>query len=91
MWLSKGSINIYGFKNLMLFFQGSRACLLRDIPFSAIYFTVYAHTKAFLANEDGHVNPGNVLLAGTIAGKDKKSLNRDNIWLGNCRHSLSDV
>lgn len=34
---------------------GARACFLRDIPFSAIYFPVYAHTKAAFADEDGYV------------------------------------
>ena len=32
---------------------GARACLLRDVPFSAIYFPAYAHTKAAFADEDG--------------------------------------
>lgn len=48
--------------------QGAKACLLRDIPFSAIYFPVYAHTKQLLASEDGHVAAYNLMLAGTIAG-----------------------
>jgi hypothetical protein len=26
-------------------YKGASACLLRDIPFSAIYFPVYAHLK----------------------------------------------
>lgn len=34
-------------------YKGARACLLRDVPFSAIYFPVYAHTKAKFADEDG--------------------------------------
>lgn len=33
--------------------SGARACLLRDVPFSAIYFPAYAHTKAAFADEDG--------------------------------------
>lgn len=35
------------------FIPGARACLLRDVPFSAIYFPTYAHTKAAFADEDG--------------------------------------
>lgn len=37
-------------KELGLFglYKGARACLLRDVPFSAIYFPSYAHTKARL-------------------------------------------
>ncbi|XP_039267502.1 electrogenic aspartate/glutamate antiporter SLC25A12, mitochondrial-like [Styela clava] len=55
-------------------YKGSRACLLRDIPFSAIYFTAYAHMKSSFASEDGHVSPGKLLLAGTIAGAPAASL-----------------
>lgn len=49
--------------------QGAKACFLRDIPFSAIYFPCYAHVKASFANEDGQVSPGSLLLAGAIAGE----------------------
>jgi solute carrier family 25 aspartate/glutamate transporter 12/13 len=34
-------------------YKGSRACFLRDIPFSAIYFPAYAHLKASMADENG--------------------------------------
>jgi hypothetical protein len=37
----------------LLHIAGARACLLRDVPFSAIYFPAYAHTKAAFADEDG--------------------------------------
>ena len=50
--------------------QGSRACFLRDIPFSAIYFPAYAHFKKQFADENGYNNPGTLLLAATCAGKD---------------------
>jgi solute carrier family 25 (mitochondrial aspartate/glutamate transporter), member 12/13 len=42
-------------KELGLFglYKGARACLLRDVPFSAIYFPAYAHTKKMFADEDG--------------------------------------
>lgn len=38
---------IYVVKELGLFglYKGARACLLRDVPFSAIYFPAYAHVK----------------------------------------------
>lgn len=49
-------------------YKGARACFLRDIPFSAIYFPAYAHTKAKLADEDGYNHPLTLLLAGAIAG-----------------------
>lgn len=48
--------------------QGAKACFLRDIPFSAIYFPVYAHCKLLLADENGHVGGLNLLAAGAIAG-----------------------
>lgn len=48
--------------------QGAKACFLRDIPFSAIYFPVYAHCKLLLADEDGHVGGFNLLAAGAMAG-----------------------
>uniref|UniRef100_A0A8I3WFW3 Solute carrier family 25 member 13 n=1 Tax=Callithrix jacchus TaxID=9483 RepID=A0A8I3WFW3_CALJA len=53
---------------------GAKACFLRDIPFSAIYFPCYAHVKASFANEDGQVSPGSLLLAGAIAGMPAASL-----------------
>ncbi|XP_031759029.1 calcium-binding mitochondrial carrier protein Aralar2 isoform X1 [Xenopus tropicalis] len=55
-------------------YKGAKACFLRDIPFSAIYFPCYAHMKASFANEDGRVSPGYLLLAGAIAGMPAASL-----------------
>lgn len=57
-------------KDLGLFglYKGARACFLRDVPFSAIYFPTYAHTKAKLADENGYNHPLTLLLAGIIAG-----------------------
>lgn len=57
-------------KELGLFglYKGARACLLRDVPFSAIYFPAYAHTKAAFADEDGYNHPLTLLAAGAIAG-----------------------
>uniref|UniRef100_A0A8C1AM97 Solute carrier family 25 member 13 n=1 Tax=Cyprinus carpio carpio TaxID=630221 RepID=A0A8C1AM97_CYPCA len=50
-------------------YKGAKACFLRDIPFSAIYFPCYAHTKATLTDEDGRVGPGRLLLAGVLAAR----------------------
>lgn len=55
-------------------YKGASACLLRDVPFSAIYFPVYSHTKASFAEADGNVKPLNLLLAGAIAGVPAASL-----------------
>jgi len=54
----------------MVFFpsKGAKACFLRDIPFSAIYFPVYAHTKEKMADEDGRLGALQLLTAGAIAG-----------------------
>lgn len=38
---------------LLGLYKGAKACLLRDVPFSAIYFPAYAHTKASFADQDG--------------------------------------
>lgn len=63
-------------KDLGLFglYKGARACLLRDVPFSAIYFPVYAHTKAMFADEDGYNHPLTLLAAGAISGIPAASL-----------------
>ena len=48
--------------------QGARACFLRDIPFSAIYFPSYAHLKPVFANKDGSNGPTSLLVAAALAG-----------------------
>lgn len=55
-------------------YKGAKACFLRDIPFSAIYFPVYAHTKTQLADEDGRLGALQLLTAGAIAGVPAASL-----------------
>ncbi|GAB6032358.1 Calcium-binding mitochondrial carrier protein Aralar1 [Chamberlinius hualienensis] len=55
-------------------YKGSRACFLRDIPFSAIYFPVYAHCKSALADENGYNSPLSLLTAAAIAGVPAASL-----------------
>lgn len=49
--------------------QGARACFLRDIPFSGIYFPAYAHLKGYFANESGQTGAGGLFAAAMIAGK----------------------
>ncbi|GAB0097657.1 calcium-binding mitochondrial carrier protein Aralar1 [Sergentomyia squamirostris] len=63
-------------KELGLFglYKGARACLLRDVPFSAIYFPAYAHTKTMFQDEDGYNHPLSLLAAGAIAGVPAASL-----------------
>lgn len=55
-------------------YKGARACLLRDVPFSAIYFPMYAHTKAAFADDEGYNHPLTLLAAGAIAGIPAASL-----------------
>ena len=54
--------------------QGAKACFLRDIPFSAIYFTLYAHAKKMMADEDGYNGPLSLLCSATMAGKESVCL-----------------
>uniref|UniRef100_A0A3Q3BAQ7 Solute carrier family 25 member 12 n=1 Tax=Kryptolebias marmoratus TaxID=37003 RepID=A0A3Q3BAQ7_KRYMA len=55
-------------------YKGAKACFLRDIPFSAIYFPVYAHTKGKLADDEGRLGALQLLTAGAIAGVPAASL-----------------
>ncbi|XP_066497446.1 electrogenic aspartate/glutamate antiporter SLC25A12, mitochondrial-like [Hoplias malabaricus] len=55
-------------------YKGAKACFLRDIPFSAIYFPVYAHAKTELADEEGRLGALQLLTAGAIAGVPAASL-----------------
>ena len=41
----KGAAHIIRQLGLLGLYRGASACLLRDIPFSAIYFPAYAHLK----------------------------------------------
>lgn len=50
-------------------YKGASACLMRDVPFSAIYFPAYAHLKKFYGEGPGKelgILP--LLTAGAIAG-----------------------
>ncbi|KAF2461360.1 calcium-binding mitochondrial carrier protein-like protein Aralar1 [Lineolata rhizophorae] len=51
-------------------YKGASACLLRDIPFSAIYFPAYAHLKRdyFGESPTKHLGILQLLTAGAIAG-----------------------
>ncbi|KAI0012729.1 mitochondrial carrier [Xylariaceae sp. FL0662B] len=59
-------------KNLGLagLYKGASACLLRDVPFSAIYFPAYSHLKRDLFGESPTKRLGvlQLLTAGAIAG-----------------------
>ncbi|KAI9741023.1 MAG: mitochondrial aspartate-glutamate transporter agc1 [Cirrosporium novae-zelandiae] len=55
---------------LMGLYKGASACLLRDVPFSAIYFPSYSHLKTDLFGESPTKRLGvlQLLTAGAIAG-----------------------
>ena len=59
-------------KNLGLvgLYKGASACLLRDVPFSAIYFPAYSHLKRDVFGESPQKRLGvlQLLTAGAIAG-----------------------
>ncbi|KAL0271221.1 UNVERIFIED_CONTAM: hypothetical protein PYX00_008388 [Menopon gallinae] len=55
-------------------YKGAKACFLRDVPFSAIYFPAYAHLKSKFADENGYNNPISLLVAGALAGVPAASL-----------------
>ena len=63
MWIVKnlGLVGLY---------KGASACLLRDVPFSAIYFPTYNHLKRDLFGEGPNKKLGvlQLLTAGAIAG-----------------------
>ncbi|GJJ77863.1 solute carrier family 25 (mitochondrial aspartate/glutamate transporter), member 12/13 [Entomortierella parvispora] len=65
-----GAVAIVRTLGIVGLYKGASACLLRDIPFSAIYFPVYAHLKKDLFHEgpDHRLTIGELLMAGAAAG-----------------------
>ena len=49
--VARGAAHIVRQLGLVGLYKGASACLLRDIPFSAIYFTVYNHMKKDVYSE----------------------------------------
>ena len=49
-------------------YKGTAACLLRDVPFSMIYFPSYAHLKLQLADQTGYNSLLSLFCAGVLAG-----------------------
>lgn len=66
-----GAISIVRSLGLFGLYKGASACLLRDIPFSMIYFTVYSHLKkdVFKDGVEGKkLSPLELVSAGALAG-----------------------
>lgn len=53
--IPRGAGHIIRQLGILGLYKGASACLLRDIPFSAIYFTAYNHMKRDFYHE-GHNN-----------------------------------
>ncbi|KAJ1944659.1 mitochondrial aspartate-glutamate transporter agc1 [Linderina macrospora] len=65
----RGAVTIVKELGLMGLYKGASACLLRDVPFSAIYFPCYSHLKKDLFHEgERDLSITDLLLAGAIAG-----------------------
>lgn len=47
----KGAVHIVRQLGILGLYRGASACLLRDIPFSAIYFPAYSHLKKDIFHE----------------------------------------
>lgn len=69
-----GAVSIVRELGFFGLYKGAGACLLRDIPFSAIYFPTYAKMKTILADENGKLGPTQLLIAGAVAGIPAASL-----------------
>ncbi|KAG0301357.1 mitochondrial aspartate-glutamate transporter agc1 [Dissophora globulifera] len=65
-----GAVTIVRTLGIVGLYKGASACLLRDIPFSAIYFPVYAHLKKNMFKEgpDHRLTIGELLISGAVAG-----------------------
>ena len=50
----RGAVHIVRQLGLLGLYKGASACLLRDVPFSAIYFTAYNHMKKDVYHEGHH-------------------------------------
>ncbi|EST05704.1 Mitochondrial substrate/solute carrier [Kalmanozyma brasiliensis GHG001] len=69
--VARGAVHIVRQLGLVGLYKGASACLLRDIPFSAIYFPAYAHLKkdTFHEGRDGKkLGFGEMLASAAIAG-----------------------
>jgi len=64
----KSAFTIMNELGLRGMFTGLGATLLRDVPFSAIYFTTYGRLKKAVKDEKGHISTSNLFGCGVLAG-----------------------
>lgn len=55
-------------------YRGTQATLLRDVPFSMIFFSLNTHLRSKLADDDGKIPLSRTFLAGIAAGSTASSL-----------------
>lgn len=73
----RGAMHVIRSLGLLGLYTGAGACLARDIPFSAIYFTAYAHLKKDVFHEGRRgkeLSFGELLLAASVAGMPAAAL-----------------
>lgn len=66
----RGAVHIIRQLGLLGLYKGASACLLRDMPFSAIYFPAYAHLKKDVFGEGYNgkkLTFGEMLMSAAIA------------------------
>ena len=63
-----GAVQVVKELGFMGLYKGSSACFLRDIPFSGIYFPVYAHMKTLTADQNGYNRPSTLFVSAFTAG-----------------------
>lgn len=69
--VARGAMHIVRSLGIIGLYRGASACLLRDIPFSAIYFPAYAHLKkdTFHEGRNGKkLGFGEMLASAAVAG-----------------------
>ncbi|EGG17501.1 putative transmembrane protein [Cavenderia fasciculata] len=49
-------------------YKGTAATLLRDVPFSMVYFSMYGRIKEYFTEPNGHIALPKILLSGIMAG-----------------------
>ncbi|KAL7424767.1 mitochondrial aspartate-glutamate transporter agc1 [Cryptotrichosporon argae] len=67
----RGAIHIIKQLGLVGLYKGATACLCRDVPFSMIYFTSYAHLKKDVFHEGRRgkvLSFGELLIAASVSG-----------------------